>query len=188
MPNRVGHFIRPAITVQEGTLYHTCLAEFLNVIYNNMDNAKYSGVLFLDLRKAFDTVDHEILLFKLESVGLGVSFVNYIGDYLSNRMEVTKVNGSLSSSLLVVCGIPQGYILGPLLFVTYINSLPDHIPAGIITYLYADDTALVSSENSIEETTDNLNLALEQAGKWFNDHKSKFEEDKAHGAWYISKS
>ncbi len=68
----------------------TCLAEFLDVVYNNMDKGKYTGVLFLDLRKAFDTVDHEILLFKLESVGLGISFVNYIENYLSDRLQARK--------------------------------------------------------------------------------------------------
>ena len=71
----------------------------------------------------------------------------------------------------VACGVPQGSILEPLLFITYINSLPDHMPPGIQTFLYADDTALVSTGSSIEQTSDSLTVALEHAGRWFEDHK-----------------
>ena len=110
-----------------------------------MNQGKLSRVLFLDLRKAFNMVDHHILLCKLEEVGLGKTYVNLIEDYLKNHLQATRVENTMSSKLSITCGVPQGSILGLLLFILYINSLPNAIPQNVKTYLYADDTALVAS-------------------------------------------
>ena len=99
------------------------------------------GVVFLDLKKAFDTVDHHILLSKLHLYGLtGVSH-KLFSSYLDNRTQKCVVNGSLSECCTLKCGIPQGTILGPLLFLLYINDLPNCL-SGSVPRMYVDDTHL----------------------------------------------
>ena len=99
-------------------------------------------MLFLDLKKAFDTVDHDILLQKLKSLGLKESSVSWVS--LSNRKIITKCNNIESTMLPVKFGVPQGSVLGPLLFVIYVNDLPAHIN-NARCHLYADDTAITVS-------------------------------------------
>ncbi len=159
----------------------TCLVEFLDTIYKNMDEGKLNCMLFLDLRKAFDTVDHDILLCKLEQMGLGLTFVLWIRDYLYNRHQVTKVNHTLSDKHIISCGVPQGSILGPLLFIIYINSLPEALSNNINTFLNADDTALVTTGDCIDTIERNLNEALTEAKKWFDNHKLSLNVTKTKG-------
>ena len=111
------------------------------------------------------------MLIKLEDVGLGSSFVNLIENYLSDRVQVTKVGQSISTTAAVTCGVPQGSILGPLLFIIYINSLPDVMPNTIRTFLYADDTALVAHGKTADEVSLALNTAINRAATWFNNHR-----------------
>ncbi len=165
----------------------TCLVEFLDVLYKHMDDGKVSGVLFLDLRKAFDTVDHEIVLRKLEVMGLGLSYVLWIKDYLYNRHQVTKVNHIVSDKHIVTCGVPQGSILGPLLFILYINSLPNAMPSNIHTFLYADDTALVTTGDSMDTIERNLNASLILAKQWFDNHKLSLNVKKTKGMKFGTK-
>ena len=144
----------------------TCLAEFLDVIY-----VIYSGVLFLDLQKAFNMVDHHILLCKLEEMGLGEIYVNLLENYLRNRFQITKIENALSDKLPIICGVLQGSILGPLLFIIYINSLPSAIPENVKTFLYADDTALVASGADLHSVSESLNVAITSASSWFHNHR-----------------
>ena len=104
------------------SLYSTATAmlDLTNEWCFNIDRKLVNGVLFLDLKKAFDTVDHNILLNKLQYFGLDQPAIAWFESYLSCRTQVCTVNGTLSDARQLTCGVPQGTILGPLLFLMYI--------------------------------------------------------------------
>ena len=92
----------------------------------DMDNGKLNGIVFLDICKVFDSINHEILLRKLkDQFGIHSTQLKWFESYLTNRKKVCSVNDQTSSSQKIVCGIPQGSILGPLLFLLYINDMTD---------------------------------------------------------------
>ncbi len=126
-----------------------------------------SGVLFLDLKKAFDCLNHNILLSKLWGAGLMESSVDWFRSYLVGRTQLTKVNGVLSEERPVQYGVPQGSILGPLLFVMYINDLPQHLGDSRV-HLYADDTAIMVTAINLETRKGQLNSRLTEAVEWMN--------------------
>ena len=109
----------------------------------SMDCGDVSAVVFLDIRKAFDSINHNILLSNMEEQ-FGVSNVEWFASYISNREQACFVNGTMSTSKKIVCGVPQGSILGPLLFLLYINDLPDSLH-DTTSCLYADDTQICTS-------------------------------------------
>ena len=123
-----------------------------------MDNGLLNEVLFLDLKKAFDTVDHEILLRKLQFYGVG-SRLKWFQSYLTDRKQRTYVNGSLSDYGSTVCGVPQGFILGPLLFLIYINDLPAGGPSST-PRLYANETCLTLTSHDPTDLQIKLNSDL----------------------------
>ncbi len=129
---------------RKGHSTSSCPLDFLDGIFNDVDAGAACGVLFLDLRKAFDSVHHGILCNKLKQAGLSNATVKWVDSYLASRYQVTKVNGVISSESPVEYGVPQGSILGPLLFVVFINDMPDEILNCRIN-LYADDTAITVS-------------------------------------------
>ena len=91
----------------------------------NMDNGRANAVIFLDLRKVFDTVNHDIIIQKLHCYGITGDELTFLRSYLSNRKQCCSVNGKVSDYEDITCGVPQGSILGPLLFIIYMNDIPN---------------------------------------------------------------
>lgn len=158
----------------------TALIHFSDKILASMDSGQVTGVAFLDLSKAFDTVNHELLLGKLSRLGLADNSVSWFRSYLSNRLVITVVEGKKSSEMNIPNGVPQGSILGPLLFVLYMNDLPQCLKSCKVM-LYADDTVLYYSSSMVSDVETKLNEDLENITVWFNNHfltlnaeKSKF--------------
>ena len=120
------------------------LLDTTNVWFINMDCGKINIAVFLDLQKVFDTINHDILLKKLERYGMGSSVLNLLRNYLTDRTQMCSVNGVLSCSKTVTCGVLQGSILGPPLFLIYINDLLDSLEFSSAR-MFADDTTLTAS-------------------------------------------
>lgn len=133
-------------------------------------------MLFFDFQKAFDTVPHKRLMIKLKGYGIEGKLLEWIEDFLKNRKQRVVVNGSASSLSDVTSGIPQGSVLGPVLFLIYINDLPEVVQS--IIKLFADDTKMYSVVNKPEQAVimqnDILNLI-----KWSDDWLLKFNNDKS---------
>ena len=123
------------------------------------------NVVFLDLKKSFDTVNHPILLSKLHSYGVKGNAYKLLSSYLDNRTQKCAVNGVLSKSCTLTCGIPQGTILGPLLFLLYINDLPNCL-SDSQPRMYADDTRLIYADNDICSIEASLNQDLSNINRW----------------------
>ncbi len=124
--------------------------DILEDIYININKRNSSNLIFYDLKKAFDTVDHKLLLNKLDNLHLS-DIKPLLSNYLSPKKQSTLVNNVMSSEKIINCGVPQGSILGPLLFLMFINDLPN-VVKGSNLKLYADDAILYCAGKSVNDT------------------------------------
>ena len=144
----------------------------------NMDNGKLNGVVFLDIKKAFDSINHHILLNKMnEQFGIFGMELKWFESYLLNRVQQCCINGELSSNKVITCGVPQGSILGPLLFLLYINDLPDCLKL-TTPGMYADDTQIFSSSNDANELVVRLNSDLAHVCNWLKENRLQMHPSK----------
>ena len=132
---------------------------------NALDKGEMIGVVLVDFKKAFDLVDHDILLTKLELYGIKNETLHWFKSYLSQRQQQVSISNTLSSFRPVSCGVPQGSILGPLLFLLFINDLPLYTSI-VFTDMYADDTTLYYVHTSQEAIERNLQIALNELSNW----------------------
>ncbi len=133
------------------------------------DKGLYTGLVLIDLQKAFDTVDHNILLVKLKAIGLTNGAISWFMSYLSDRSQFVNVNGCNSSARNVICGVPQGSILGPLLFLIYVNDMVNEVTCDL--FLYADDSALMVSGRNIHDIELALETSLKNLSSWLEENK-----------------
>ena len=145
----------------------TALYELLDKINFSLDNHKLSLCTFIDLSKAFDTLDHSILIHKLSYYGVSGVSLNWFSSYLNNRLQYTIYSDSCSSTLPLNTGVPQGSILGPLLFLVYINDICS-ASDDVDMILYADDTTIIKTldPSSLVNDIENLNSELSKVHSW----------------------
>jgi hypothetical protein len=130
--------------------------------------------LFLDLRKAFDTVDHIILTEKLKLYGITGGVLNWFISYLEKRYQTCKINNVKSSRKLIKCGVPQASNLGPLLFLLYVNDVRNCLDQGKPS-MFADDTNISASAESVDELEGKLNTDLNNIYQWLVANKLTFK-------------
>ena len=138
--------------------------------FNKMDNGELTGVVFLDIQKAFDSIDHNILLKKLKFYRISQIELKWFQSYLIDRYQQCQINGFLSKKGKIICGVPQGSILGPLLFLVYINDLPNSLKS-TVPCLYADDTQIFTSSHDPINIAHSLNSDLENITDWLTVNK-----------------
>ena len=133
----------------------------------------------MDLSKAFDTLNHELLIAKLHAYGFECAALSLINSYLSNRWQRTKINTSFSTWTELLTGVPQGSVLGPLLFNIFINDL-FYIFDDINVCNYADDTTLYACDITLNVLMEKLEYAANNAVDWFKYNYMKLNPDKCH--------
>ena len=147
----------------------------------------YSCGVFIDLQKVCDTVDHEILLAKLHHYGIR-GFANlWFRSYLTKRQQFVSVSGFDSSKRFVLHGVPQGSVLGPLLFLIYINDLPNAL-SDCETNLFADDTCLLLSDSNLRILENRVNSDLVKLSQWLKANKISLNATKTEVVLFRSKN
>ena len=161
---------------------HSCESALLCMVDDwatEVDRSKFCGVAFIDMRKAFDSVNYDVLLNKLSMIGCSENALAWFKSYFCFRDQLTEIGGKLSNTRSTISGVPQGSVLGPLLFTIYINDLVSSIKSGKVV-MFADDATLYVSGSNLESVESQLNSAMNEVYKWtsknrlvLNDKKTK---------------
>ena len=154
------------------------LVELIDKIRNSIDDGEMTCGIFVDLSKAFDTVNHNILLQKLDHYGFRGITNKLLESYLSNRKQYVEINNTKSSYKPITCGVPQGSVLGPLLFLIFINDLPNCCPSGN-SRIFADDTTVFFKAKNSTEVRNKGQLIMSQMNTWFITNKLTLNASKS---------
>ena len=166
---------------REGFSTEMALITSLDYITKALDDREHVLALFLDLRKAFDMVNFNILFSKLAHYGVRGNALSWFRNYLENRSQRVRIQSAFSDDRLVTCGVPQGSTLGPLLFLIYINDLPNCFTCdGINSVLFADDTSLFLKGKDIETLTSEFNANIARLFLWLNTNKLSLNLEKTY--------
>ena len=146
------------------------ILDIVSKIQANMDMGMFSCGIFIDLQKAFDTVDHSILLHKLNHYGIRGVVNDWFSSYLSGRVQTTQMGSYISQKEKTLCGVPQGSVLGPLLFLIYINDIYNASDK-LAFYLFADDTNLLFADRNLKSLEIVVNEELMNVYDWLTSNK-----------------
>ena len=153
----------------------TALIESTNSWSVNIDNGLVNGVIFIDLKKAFDTIDHTILIRKLRKYGVDSSSLKWFESYLCDGNQKCCTNGHSSNTAPVTCGVPQGSNLGPLLFLVYINDLPNSLTSAS-PRIFADDTNITFASSTMTDLENAVNLELRNLQRWLTTNRLSLKD------------
>jgi hypothetical protein len=146
------------------------ITEFAFNVLSSRDNNRHTVSVFLDLSKAFDTINHNTLLNKLQHYGIRGVALDWFGSYLYKRRQFVSFQNTNSSELEITCGVPQGSVLGPLLFIIYMNDLPNALQYSK-SILFADDTTIFYSSENATLMFNRINNDLQLLADWFKANK-----------------
>ena len=165
----------------------SCLSYLNDKILKGFDSRLLTGMILIDLQKAFDTIDHSILLKKMKHFNFSTHTISWFKSYLSDRTFKININEVLSNPGDLTCGVPQGSILGPLLFLLYINDMPESVSSEL--FLYADDSCLIFQHNDVKEIEKQLNKDFADLCDWFVENKLSihFGDDKTKSILFVNK-
>ena len=149
------------------------------------DMKEYVGMVVLDLQKAFDTINHKILINKLKTLGLNQIAINWFVSYLRDREQIVDIAGTCSQTCNITCGVPQGSILGPLLFYIYVNGMKAAVKCNLI--LYADDSTLLLSGKYVVKIKQVLRRELKAANEWLEENRLSLHLGKTQSILFGSK-
>jgi len=152
------------------------LVHFLNKISDSLNTKKHTVAIFCDLKKAFDTCDRNILLNKLQKYGIDNTELQWFKSYLTNRKQFVTISNVNSPLREITLGVPQGSILGPLLFILFINDLP--LSSKFLSLLFADDTTLLLSHENIDELIRLANSEFQKICEYFRMNRLVLHPDK----------
>ena len=164
---------------RKGFSADSALALLVDNITKALDKGDYFIGLFIDLSKAFDTVAHDILLHKLKHYGLRGVIFDWLKSYIMNRKQFVVYNETPSAMDYIRCGVPQGSILGPLLFLLYVNDLP-FVSRQLNTIMFADDTNLFLQDHDLVQLQNRFNEELKKVSSWIKLNKLSLNISKTH--------
>ena len=160
--------------------HHSCESTLILICEHLLDNIEQgliNGIALIDFPKAFDLVDHRLLLQKLEQYGITPIALKWFKSYLNDRYQVVQIASSLSNPALIKSGVPQGSILGPILFLIFINDLPSYVGSSK-PFLFADYSTLISSGSDLHELSVSLKSDMTSVSRWTNHNKMSLNPGK----------
>ena len=167
----------------------TAILDLIHKINQAIDNKEYALTIFIDLTKAFDVIDHLILLRKLQYYGIRGTPLKLLTSYLSDRKQQTFVDGVSSNFKEIKCGVPQGSILGPLLFLIYINDLTYSTQNDNLHYiLFAHDTSVFCKGSDPKIVFDYVNVKLNNISNWMKANKLILNIEKTNYILFVTQT
>ena len=164
----------------------TCLHRVVDDWLENVGDNLLTGVCLLDIKKCFDSINHELLLYKLDCYGIRENESRFFSSYLSNRKQAVKCKEIISNDKMITVGVPQGSVLGPILFMMFINDISQHIHLGTAN-LYADDCIIYCSGVTFDDVQSNLQKCIDDVSLWYAGNKLVLNAEKSNSMLITSK-